>query len=75
MVRLKTMHMGLDRKEQGCFSCSFLFHYDIIAAEKKEAAAKADIYFSRGINEQTPDEIGQKAREREFASLDDRMSA
>jgi len=51
-----------------------LFHYDIIAAEEKEAAAKADIYFSRGINEQTPDEIGQKAREREFASLDDRMS-
>ena len=45
--------------------------YDIMSAEKKQATAKQAFVFSCTINEQTPDEIGQEARQRGFASLED----
>ena len=48
--------------------------YGIIVAKEKQAAAEQTFVFLAAINEQTSDKIGQKARKREFASLDDIMS-
>ena len=46
---------------------------DIITAEEKQAT-RSGICFSAVINEQAPDEIGQRARKRGLASLDDIMN-
>ncbi len=46
--------------------------YDIITAKEKQAQRglrTRGICFSSAINEQTSDEIGQEARQREFASI------
>ncbi|MBD5445541.1 MAG: DNA polymerase I, partial [Lachnospiraceae bacterium] len=50
--------------------CDIKQIYDIIAAEEKQAT-RSGICFSCGINERTSDEIGQRARTRGFASLDE----
>ncbi|MDE6661741.1 MAG: DNA polymerase I, partial [Lachnospiraceae bacterium] len=50
--------------------CDIKQIYDIITAEEKQAT-RSGICFSCGINEQTSDEIGQRARTRGFASLDE----
>ena len=39
------------------------------AVADKKSATEAGICFSCNINEQTSDEVGQRARQREFASL------
>ena len=45
--------------------------YDIMSAKEKQATAKQAFVFAAVMNEQTPDEIGQEARQRGFASLYD----
>ncbi|MBD5521328.1 MAG: DNA polymerase I [Lachnospiraceae bacterium] len=50
--------------------CDIKQIYDIITAEEKQAT-RSGICFSCGINEQTSDEIGQRARTRGFASLEE----
>ncbi len=42
--------------------------YDMMSAKEKQAT-RSGICFSSAINEQTPDEIGQEARQRAFASV------
>lgn len=37
---------------------------------KENQATRSGIWFSSAINEQTSDEIGQKARKRVFASIE-----
>lgn len=44
--------------------------YNVMCAKEKQAAAKQIFVFLAHINEQMSDEIGRKARERGFASID-----